>query len=256
MTFNHFEDSFQGLGDKATSGAKNLQDVLEWLERDECPLGVAARRTYAQAVRKAARLIGRTPDRIPACTTQFQSMFPNRDYARSWGKTFCAAKRWKRNVSAAINGATGIIAAQKERRARRDQRRRRAAARATGTRAPPTRRRRRPEGTQVAARRLGHASGCAAGNRRDGQSLSVRDSSEAVDLCPKLRGYRQKAGCSRNRPRPGPRFVPLPSGPHESGKGRCRRGTRPHRPIPRDERSAHRELPASTAHWLRSARAG
>ena len=120
MTFNHFEDSFQGLGDKATSGAKNLQDVLEWLERDECPLGVAARRTYAQAVRKAARLIGRTPDRIPACTTQFQSMFPNRDYARSWGKTFCAAKRWKRNVSAAINGATGIIAAQKERRSRRD----------------------------------------------------------------------------------------------------------------------------------------
>lgn len=121
MTFNPFEDSFQGLGDKAISGAKNLQDVLEWLERDECPLGVAARRTYAQAVRKAARLIGRAPDRIPACTKQFQSMFPNRDYARSWGKTFCAAKRWKRNVSAAINGATGTIAAQKERRSRRDE---------------------------------------------------------------------------------------------------------------------------------------
>ena len=47
MTFNHFEDSFQGLGDKATSGAKNLQDVLEWLERDECPLGVAARRNLS-----------------------------------------------------------------------------------------------------------------------------------------------------------------------------------------------------------------
>ncbi|MBN9675964.1 site-specific integrase [Salipiger bermudensis] len=121
MTFNPFEDSFQGLGDKATSGAKTLQDVLEWLERDECPLGVAARRTYTQAVRKAARLIGRAPDRIPACTKQFQSKFPNRAYARSWGKTFCAAKRWKRNVSAAINGATGIIAAQKERRSRRDE---------------------------------------------------------------------------------------------------------------------------------------
>ncbi|WP_303472443.1 MULTISPECIES: hypothetical protein [unclassified Marinovum] len=120
MTFNPFEDSFQGLGDKATSGAKNLQNVLEWLERDECPLGVAARRTYAQAVRKAARLIGRAPDRIPACTAQFQSIFQNKDYDRSWGKTFCAAKRWKRNVSAAINGATGTIAAQKERRARRD----------------------------------------------------------------------------------------------------------------------------------------
>lgn len=120
MTFNPFEDSFQGLGDKATSGAKNLQDVLEWLQCDECPLNRFTRRTYAQAVRKAARLIGRTPDRIPACTAQFQSMFPNRDYVRSWGKTFCAAKRWKRNVSAAINGATGIIAAQKERRSRRD----------------------------------------------------------------------------------------------------------------------------------------
>ncbi len=120
MTFNPFEDSFQGLGGKATSGAKNLQAVLEWLERDECPLGDAARRTYAQAVRKAARLIGRTPDRIPACTTQFQSIFPNKKYVRSWGKTFCAAKRWKRNVSAAINGATGTIAAQKERRSRND----------------------------------------------------------------------------------------------------------------------------------------
>lgn len=119
MTFDPFEDSFQGLGGEA-AGAKTFYDVLEWLERDECPLGETARRTYAQAVRKAARLIGRAPDRIPACTTQFQSMFPNRDYARSWGKTFCAAKRWKRNVSAAINGATGIIAAQKERRARRD----------------------------------------------------------------------------------------------------------------------------------------
>ena len=119
MTFNPFEDSFQGLGDKA-AGATNLQDVLEWLERDECPLGETARRTYAQAVRKAARLIGRVPDRIPACTEQFQSKFPNRDYARSWGKTFCAAKRWKRNVSAAINCATGTIAARKERRARQD----------------------------------------------------------------------------------------------------------------------------------------
>jgi hypothetical protein len=120
MTFNPFEDSFQGLGDKATSGAKNLQDVFEWLQCDECPLNRVTRRTYAQAVRKAARLIGQTPDRIPACAKQFQSMFPNRDYDRSWGKTFCAAKRWKRNVSAAINGATGIIAAQKERRARHD----------------------------------------------------------------------------------------------------------------------------------------
>ena len=120
MTFNPFEDRFQDLSDLATSGASNLQDVLKWLERDECPLGEAARRTYAQAVRKAARLIGRTPDRIPACSTQFQSMFPNKEYVRSWGKTFCAAKRWKRNVSAAINGATGTIAAQKERRSRRD----------------------------------------------------------------------------------------------------------------------------------------
>ncbi|MCR8827472.1 hypothetical protein [Pseudosulfitobacter koreensis] len=120
MTFNPFEDNFQGLGDKATSGEKNLQGVLAWLERDECPLGDAARRTYAQAVRKAARLIGRTPDQIPACTTQFQSIFPNKEYVRSWGKSFCAAKRWKRNVSAAINGATGTIAAQKERRSRRD----------------------------------------------------------------------------------------------------------------------------------------
>lgn len=120
MTFNPFEDDFQGHSDKATSGAKNLQYVLKWLERDECPLGEAARRTYSQAVRKVARLIGRAPDRIPACTTQFQSMFPNKEYVRSWGKTFCAAKRWKRNVSAAINGATGAIAAQKERRSRHD----------------------------------------------------------------------------------------------------------------------------------------
>jgi hypothetical protein len=47
MTFNPFEDSFQGLSGKATPGAKTLQDVLEWLERDECPLTEAARRTYA-----------------------------------------------------------------------------------------------------------------------------------------------------------------------------------------------------------------
>lgn len=102
MTFNPFEDSFQDLGNKAISESKPLQDVIKWLERNECLLNEASRRAYMQAIQKAARLFGRSPDRIPACTQQFHSMCPNRDYARSSGKTFCAAKRWKRDVSVAI----------------------------------------------------------------------------------------------------------------------------------------------------------
>ena len=57
---------------------------------------------------------------IPACSETLLSHFQNKDYQKAWGKTFCAAKRCKRNVSAAINGATGIIAARNERRARID----------------------------------------------------------------------------------------------------------------------------------------
>lgn len=121
MIFNPFEEIVRGRGDETAFEAQTLQDVLEWLDSEECTLKSAARCTYSQAVRKAAKLIRQTPNRIPACATHFQSIFPNKDYNRSWGKTFYAAKRWKRNVSAAINGATGVIAARQERRTRRDE---------------------------------------------------------------------------------------------------------------------------------------
>jgi hypothetical protein len=121
MTFNPFEDRYQNVADKTIAETKTLQDVIEWLDSGECHLSEVTRRTYLQAVRKAARLIGQTPSRIPACTVQFHSNFPDRNYECSWGKTLYAANRWKRNVSAAINGATGVIKTQKERRLRCDE---------------------------------------------------------------------------------------------------------------------------------------
>ncbi len=73
MTFNPFEDRYQNVADKTIAETKTLQDVIEWLDSGECHLSEVTRRTYLQAVRKAARLIGQTPSRIPACTVQFHS---------------------------------------------------------------------------------------------------------------------------------------------------------------------------------------
>ncbi|KMK65955.1 hypothetical protein [Puniceibacterium sp. IMCC21224] len=120
MTYNPFEFISQSDAAKAAPKAETLEDVLNWLDSDGCDLAQTVRRTYSQAVKKAARLLNRSADRIPASSMHFQSQFPNRNYDSSWGKTFSAAKRWKRNVSAAINGATGLIAEHRARRSRQD----------------------------------------------------------------------------------------------------------------------------------------
>tara|TARA_R110000796_G_scaffold251493_1_gene383026 strand:- start:12949 stop:14781 length:1833 start_codon:yes stop_codon:yes gene_type:complete len=120
MTYNPFEFISHSAEAKAASNAENMKDVLNWLDSDDCDLALTVRRTYSQAVKKEVRLLSRSADRIPACSMYFQSEFPNRNYERSWGKTFSAAKRWKRNVSAAINGATGLIAEHRARRSRQD----------------------------------------------------------------------------------------------------------------------------------------
>ncbi|WP_278923703.1 hypothetical protein [Pseudophaeobacter profundi] len=120
MTYNPFEFISHSDAAKAASKAENMEDVLNWLDSDDCDLAQTVRRTYSQAVRKEVWLLNRSADRIPACSMYFQREFPNRKYDSSWGKTFSAAKRWKRNVSAAINGATGLIAEHRARRSRQD----------------------------------------------------------------------------------------------------------------------------------------
>jgi hypothetical protein len=123
MTMNCFNPYSEAMKSEISTGAnvvESLEDVIQWIDSAECPHETSTRETYKRAIRKAAKLRKKRIEDVPASSEAFLSHFQNKDYQKAWGKTFCAAKRWKRNVTAAINGANGTIAARKERRARKD----------------------------------------------------------------------------------------------------------------------------------------
>lgn len=120
MTFDPFAEGFDQGGRTETAAVRTLQDVLAWLDSNSCHLEEETRPSYRQAVRKAARLMKQPLDRVPACRKTFLDRFPLERYDPSWGVSIDAVIRWRRYVSAAIHGATGVLAAQRERRARLD----------------------------------------------------------------------------------------------------------------------------------------
>jgi hypothetical protein len=118
--FNPYSEAMKSEISTGANVVESLEDVIQWIDSAECPHETSTRETYKRAIRKAAKLRKKRIEAVPASSEAFLSHFQNKDYQKAWGKTFCAAKRWKRNVTAAINGANGTIAARKERRARKD----------------------------------------------------------------------------------------------------------------------------------------
>ncbi|WP_353351671.1 hypothetical protein, partial [Aquicoccus sp. SU-CL01552] len=97
-----------------------LEDVLHWLDSPTAPLGRTTRRLYKRSVQRAAKLLRNRPEDIVANRKELLREFPLEDYRCSQWKSVNAMKSFRRNLSAAINGATGAIAARKSRNHRND----------------------------------------------------------------------------------------------------------------------------------------
>ncbi|MFG6626914.1 hypothetical protein [Sulfitobacter sp. 1A12056] len=103
----------------AKATIENLQDVLTWVNND-CECEETTKNGYRGALLWVSKH-ARTPlTDLPADRDAVLARFPNRDFTREWAKTYNAFLARKKNLSAAINGATGIIAEKAAHRARSD----------------------------------------------------------------------------------------------------------------------------------------
>ena len=120
MTFNPFTAGDTGFASSDTFLVETLDDVVEWLKRYATHLHATTRRNYLYAVKRIGKRLRRPLTSIPANLPAILDQFPDREYTKDWGKSYDAFKRWKRNFSAAIHGATGDISESAERRGRHD----------------------------------------------------------------------------------------------------------------------------------------
>lgn len=103
----------------AQATIQNLQDVLTWVDKD-CECQESTKNGYRGALLWVSKH-ARTPlCDIPADRDAVLARFPDRDFTREWAKSFKAFLARKKNLSAAINGATGVIAEKASRGARID----------------------------------------------------------------------------------------------------------------------------------------
>jgi len=120
MPFDPFTQTASITGNCNGAQVESLADVLSWIDDDACDLESDTRLDYGRAVQLAGKRLRKPLSAIPASTDAFRAEFPDAEYSVHWGKSFNAFRRWKGKVCAAINGATGAIAARAERRARDD----------------------------------------------------------------------------------------------------------------------------------------
>lgn len=120
MPFDPFTTATNGLPDSHTFMVETLDDVLAWLYSDADHLHANTRRDYLNAVKRIGKHLKRPLTSIPATLPTLLDQFPDKEYTKAWGKSFDAFKRWKRNFSAAIHGASGEISDSAERRGRQD----------------------------------------------------------------------------------------------------------------------------------------
>jgi hypothetical protein len=97
----------------------NLRDVVRWLDGPTTGLKPRTRNFCKRSIHKAARLLRKKLGDIPACVTLLEK-FPQEDYCLSLCRTLKAMIAFRRNLSAAINGATGITSVRKKRLSRND----------------------------------------------------------------------------------------------------------------------------------------
>jgi hypothetical protein len=120
MPFDPFTQTASIAENSNDAQVESLADVLSWIDDDGCDLESDTRLDYGRAVQLAGKRLRKPLSAIPASTDAFRAEFPDAEYGVHWGKSFNAFRRWKGKVCAAINGATGAIAARAERRARDD----------------------------------------------------------------------------------------------------------------------------------------
>ena len=120
MPFDPFTQTASITVNSNAAQMENLADVLSWIENGKSDLETDTRLDYSRAVKLVGKRLRKPLSSIPASTDAFRAAFPDAEYSVLWGKSFNAFKRWKGKVCAAINGATGAIAAKAERRARDD----------------------------------------------------------------------------------------------------------------------------------------
>ncbi|NHQ74883.1 tyrosine-type recombinase/integrase, partial [Roseovarius gahaiensis] len=120
MPFDPFTQSASISENCNETQVESLADVLSWIDDGGSDLETDTRLDYSRAVKLVGKRLRKPLSSIPASTVAFRAEFPDAEYSLLWGKSFNAFKRWKGKVCAAINGATGAIAAKAERRARDD----------------------------------------------------------------------------------------------------------------------------------------
>ena len=120
MTFDPFRPLSTPSDGPPSTDVETLQDVLSWITSQQTALSAHAKRDYRNAILRVGKLQRRPLSAIPADATHVLGPFPDDGYKPDWAKTFEAFRRWKRNVSAALNGATGKIQTRKAKRARHD----------------------------------------------------------------------------------------------------------------------------------------
>jgi len=99
--FNPYSEGMEQMASVDEDKVETLGDVIQWINSAECPHSRTTRDAYVRAIRKAAKLRKREVEDLPACSEDFLSHFQNKDYQKAWGKSFCAAKRWKRKIGRA-----------------------------------------------------------------------------------------------------------------------------------------------------------
>lgn len=120
MPFDPFTQTTEMTEHYCEAQAETLEDVLSWINGGGSDLETDTRLDYSRAVRLVGKRLRKPLAAIPASGGVFRAEFPDAEYSVLWGKSFNAFRRWKGKVCAAINGATGAIAAKAERRARDD----------------------------------------------------------------------------------------------------------------------------------------
>jgi len=112
-----FDPYLREVHTSAKETIQNLQDVLTWVNNN-CDCEETTKNGYRGALLWVSKQARRPLHDIPADRDAVLAKFPDEGFTRDWAKTFRAFRARKKNLSAAINGATGVIA---ERAARASQ---------------------------------------------------------------------------------------------------------------------------------------
>jgi hypothetical protein len=118
--FNPDEIARSVAPSEAAKDDMTLQGVVEWLESGNNPLSRRTRRIYRAVVRRAAKLLRRKTTEVLADRETLLAQFSLQNHCNGRWKSVKAQSAFRRNLSAAINGAAGVISSRTSRSVRDD----------------------------------------------------------------------------------------------------------------------------------------